>query len=177
MKLPTTRTAGIFTAEPGEERAPGENPFGYYRLEEDLDFSGIQPSEGSYIPGRFTGILEGNGRSLMGMKAPLFGDLQHAQVRDLTILNPSYQEGAEALFAVKTRKVILGNIRPAGADPSLPLVRTSTEGYYVYQDSDPAAEENIPAPEELVEQEAPSGPPVFSVDNLTTVRYTVSNSC
>ena len=33
-----------------------------------------------------------------------------------------------------------------------------------------AAEENIPAPEELVEQEAPSGPPVFSVDNLTTVR-------
>ena len=36
MKLPTTRTAGIFTAEPGEERAPGENPFGYYRLEEDI---------------------------------------------------------------------------------------------------------------------------------------------
>ena len=111
-----------------------QNPYGYYRLEQDIDFTDITALGGSYIPGRFIGVLDGNGHSLTGMKYPLFGDLQYAQVTDLTISAPSYAGDAQALFAVKTKKVTLGNIKAAGTDMPLPLVKTKTEGYYEYGD-------------------------------------------
>ena len=68
------------------------------------------------------------------MKYPLFGDLQYAQVTDLTISAPSYAGDAQALFAVKTKKVTLGNVKVEGTDMPLPLVKNKTEGYYEYGD-------------------------------------------
>ena len=88
-----------------------QNPYGYYRLEQDIDFTNVTASGGSYIPGRFIGVVDGNGHSVTGMKYPLFGDLQYAQVTDLTISAPSYAGDAQALFAVKTKKVTLGNVK------------------------------------------------------------------
>ncbi len=113
-------------------RLAAQNPYGYYRLEQDLDFSSVAAAGGSYIPGRFIGILDGNGYQMTGMQYPLFGDLQYAQVKDLTVSAPSYAGDAQALFAVKTRKVTFGNISVEDADMPLPLVRTKTEGYYEY---------------------------------------------
>ena len=109
-----------------------QDPYGYYRLENDIDFSGITASGGSYIPGRFIGILDGNGKKLTGIQYPLFGDVQYAQVKDLTIQDPSYEADAQALLAVKSKKVSLGNVRVEGTDMPLPLVKTKTEGYYEY---------------------------------------------
>lgn len=109
-----------------------QNPYGYYRLENDIDFSNAAASGGSYIPGRFIGILDGNGKKLTGMQYPLFGDVQYAQVKDLTIQDPSYETDAQALLAVKSKKVTLGNVCVEGADMPLPLVKTKTEGYYEY---------------------------------------------
>ena len=168
-------------------RLAQQNPFGSYRLEQDLDFSGITASGGSYIPGRFIGILDGNGHKITGMRYPLFGDLQYGFVKDLTISVSSYEEDAQALLAVKARKVILGNIRtddPDGAQ--IPLVKTRLEGYYEYRDesvtveemsessevwpedhdgidentdSPGSQEENGEIPEQPAEQEDPDGEP------------------
>ena len=111
-----------------------QNPYGYYRLEQDIDFTNVTVSGGSYIPGRFIGMVDGNGHSVTGMKYPLFGDLQYAQVTDLTISAPSYAGDAQALFALKTKKVTLGNVKVEGTDMPLPLVKNKTEGYYEYGD-------------------------------------------
>lgn len=106
-----------------------ENPYGYYRLEEDLDFTGIAATQGSYLPHRFMGILDGNGHQITGLELPLFGDLQYAQITDLTLAQPSYQSGAQAALAVKSRQVILGNVAVEGDDSQLPLIKTKSEGY------------------------------------------------
>lgn len=109
-----------------------ENPYGYYRLEGNLDFSAIAPQQGSYLPQRFVGIIDGNGYEVTGLQAPLFGDLQYAQITNLTVEQPSLSTGAQAVLAVKTRQVILGNVSVQRGDGQLPLVKTKTEGYYQY---------------------------------------------
>ena len=109
-----------------------ENPYGYYRLEGNLDFSAITPQHGSYLPQRFVGIIDGNGYEVTGLQAPLFGDLQYAQITNLTVEQPSLSTGAQAVLAVKTRQVILGNVSVQGGDGQLPLVKTKTDGYYQY---------------------------------------------
>ena len=101
-------------------RYAAQNPYGYYRLEQDIDFTNAAASGGSYIPGRFIGVVDGNGHSLTGMKYPLFGDLQYAQVTDLTISAPSYAGDAQALFAMKTKKVTLGNVKVEGTRYAAP---------------------------------------------------------
>ena len=127
---------GVIPVTSAEEliQYAAQNPYGYYRLEQDIDFTNVTASGGSYIPGRFIGVVDGNGYSLTGMKYPLFGDLQYAQVTDLTISAPSYAGDAQALFAVKTKKVTLGNVKVEGTDMPLPLVKNKTEGYYEYGD-------------------------------------------
>lgn len=57
-----------------------QNPYGYYRLEQDIDFTNVTASGGSYIPGRFIGVVDGNGHS----------------VTDLTIWNDGNQVGGLA---------------------------------------------------------------------------------
>lgn len=132
-------------------RLAAQNPYGYYQLEDDIDFSGIPAAGGSYITGRFIGMLDGNGHQITGMQYPLFGDLQYAQVKDLTISEPSYAGDAQALFAVKTKKVTLGNVKVEDADMPLPLVRNKNEGYYEYGDmSVTVGARKIAAPEEFL---------------------------
>ena len=118
-------------------RLAAENPYGSFRLEADLDFTGIAATGGSYIPGRFMGVVYGNGHKMIGMRYPLFGDLQYALVKDLIVADPIYEAGAQALLAVKSRQVILGHVAVTGlsqTDPArgLPLVKTKTDVYYEY---------------------------------------------
>ena len=118
-------------------RLARENPYGYYKLEADLDFSGIAAAQGSYIPDRFIGILDGNGHRLAGMQYPLFGDLQYVQVKNLTIAEPTYAAGAQAVLSVKARQVVVGDVTvdkmtAADAVQQPPLVKTKTDAYYEY---------------------------------------------
>ncbi len=113
-------------------RLAGENPYGYYRLDADLDFTGITAGGGSYIPSRFIGIIDGNGRQMTGMQYPLFGDLQYAQVKNLTIAAPVYAAGAQAVLAVKTRQAVVGDLTVTNINRPLPFVKTKTDGYYEY---------------------------------------------
>ena len=71
------------------------------------------------------------------MQYPLFGDLQYAQVKNLTIAGPSYDAGAQAILAVKTRQVVVGNVTVdnmtvEGTNRQLPLVKTTTDVYFEY---------------------------------------------
>lgn len=109
-----------------------ENPYGYYRLEEDLDFSGIAADQNSYLPQRFIGILDGNGHRITGLQLPLFGDLQYAQITDLTLALPADPTKIPAALAIQSRQVVLGNVTVEGTDQPLPLVQTKKEGYYQY---------------------------------------------
>lgn len=118
-------------------RLARENPYGYYKLDADLDFSRIAAIQGSYLPDRFIGMIDGNGYKITGMQYPLFGDLQYAQVKNLTIAGPSYDAGAQAILAVKTRQVVVGNVTVdnmtvEGANRQLPLVKTTTDVYFEY---------------------------------------------
>ena len=118
-------------------RLAHENRYGYYRLEANLDFTGIPATQGSYIPNRFIGILDGNGYKMTGMQYPLFGDLQYAQVKNFTIAQSSYVSGAQAMLAVKTRQVAIGNVTVDNmtvddAGRQLPFVKTKTDVYHQY---------------------------------------------
>lgn len=111
-----------------------QNPYGYYKLADDIDFSDIEAVNGSYISGRFTGILDGGGHQITGVNYPIFGNLQHAHVKNFTIESPVYKGEAQALLAVNANRVIVGDVKIVGADLQLPLVKTKTNGYYEYGD-------------------------------------------
>ena len=125
-------------------------------VEDDFDaaarlFSGCRHSfdgDRCYLPERFIGVLDGNGHTLTGMQYPLFGDLQYALVKDLAIAGPSYDSGARAMLAVRSRQTVLGDISVSGLaaeDPArqLPLVGTKTAFYGDYGRIAVTAEEAV----------------------------------
>ncbi|MBM6710348.1 hypothetical protein H9X90_06325 [Faecalicatena contorta] len=105
------QSPAVHTVSSAEElvRLAADNPYGYYRLEEDLDFGGLELSGGSYIPERFMGVLDGNGHQITGLQGPLFGNLQYTLVRNLTILS---EEGSDVqdLLAGRSGRVLLENV-------------------------------------------------------------------
>ena len=160
------QSPAVITVTTAEDlvRLTAENPYGYYRLEEDLDFTGIAVSGGSYIPGRFIGVLDGNGHKLTGMEHPLFGDLQYAKVTDLTIEAPVFASSAQAMLAVKARQTVVGDVTVRGltaedAVRQLPLVKTKSSTYYEYGTAVVTAEEMGPAAPEVPDggAEVPEG--------------------
>lgn len=124
-------------------RLAHENAYGYYKLEADLDFTEIAATQGSYIPNRFIGILDGNGHKITGMQYPLFGDLQYAQVKDLTITELSFHSEAQAVLAVKARQTLAGNVTVENNNRQLPLVKTTTDVYHEYGNTASTAETQI----------------------------------
>ena len=101
-----------------------------------------------YLPGRFIGVLDWNGHTLTGMQYPLFGDLQYALVKDLAIAGPSYDSGARAMLAVRSRQTVLGDISVSGLAAEdqarqLPLVGTKTDFYGEYGRIAVTAEEAV----------------------------------
>lgn len=105
------QSPAVHTVSSAEElvRLAADNPYGYYRLEEDLDFGDLELSGGSYIPERFMGVLDGNGHQITGLQGPLFGNLQYTLVRNLTILS---EEGSDVqdLLAGRSGRVLLENV-------------------------------------------------------------------
>lgn len=149
------RNTAVISVASAEEliRLAGEKPYGCYRLEADLDFSGITVSGGSYLPGRFIGVLDGNGHKLTGLAYPLFGDLQYAQVTDLIIDSPAFASDAQAMLAVRAKQTVVGEVTIQGlatedAARQLPLVRNQTGVYYEYGISTVVLEEQEELPAE-----------------------------
>ena len=109
-----------------------ENPAGYYKLAGDIDFTGISAQDGAYITDRFIGVLDGDGHNIKGMKYTLFNQMIYAQVKNVTILQPSYEAEAVAYLAKNSKNVTIDTVRVDGADMTLPMVKTKTGTYYEY---------------------------------------------
>lgn len=150
-------------------RLAGENPYGWYRLDADLDFTGIEAEQGSYIPERFVGILDGNGHRIKGMSYPLFGNLLYADVKNLILEAPSYENEAQAVLAVKACQTAVGNLTAEGISrpgmqeqdaKELPVVKTKEKVYYEYGvievtagEADSEADGPLPVTEEENEEQ------------------------
>ena len=109
-----------------------QNPAGYYQLTTDIDFTGISAQDGAYITSRFIGVLDGNGHSITGMKYTLFNQMLYAQVKNLKIVNPSYESEATAYLAKNSKNVTIDTVTVDGSDMTLPFVKTKTGTYYEY---------------------------------------------
>ena len=109
-----------------------QNPAGYYQLTEDIDFTGISAKDGSYIIDRFIGVLDGNGHSITGMKYTLFNQMLYAQVKNLKIVQPSYEAEATAYLAKTSKNVTIDTVTVDGADMALPFVKNTSGVYYEY---------------------------------------------
>ena len=113
-------------------QAVQENPMGYYRLEADLDFTGIPATDGAYIATRFIGMLDGNGHRLTGVSQTLFKEMVYGQIMNLTVDAPTYSEQAGAYLALSTKNVVIRDVAVEGADLNLPIVKQKTGGYYEF---------------------------------------------
>ena len=109
-----------------------QNPAGYYQLTEDIDFTGISAKDGSYITERFIGVLDGNGHSMTGMKYTLFNQMLYAQVKNLKIVQPSYEAEATAYLAKTSKNLTIDAVTVDGADMALPFVKNTSGVYYEY---------------------------------------------
>ena len=118
-------------------RLASEKEGAYYRIEANLDFSGIEPQGNSYISDRFIGMIDGNGYELTGLQYPLFSDLQYSQIRNIKISQFDFAENAQAILAIKTKQVIIGNVSldPIGSGNTAvwpPFIKNKTDVYYEY---------------------------------------------
>lgn len=118
-------------------RLASEKEGAYYRIEANLDFSGVEPQGNSYISNRFIGIIDGNGYELTGLQYPLFSDLQYSQIRNLKITQFDFAENAQAILALKSKQVIIGNVSldyigSSNTAVQLPFIKNKTEVYYEY---------------------------------------------
>lgn len=109
-----------------------QNVFGNYRLEADIDFSGIEDKNGAYITNRFMGILDGNGYKMVGMNHTLFREALYAQIKNLKIETPSYDDSAASILVGTSRNFAVRDITVDQADIRLPLVSIRNNEYYEY---------------------------------------------
>ena len=108
------------------------NLVGNYRLEADIDFTGIEPKDGAYVANQFIGVLDGNGHKITGMRYPLFRTVLYSQVKDLVIDSPAYEDDAASALAVESKNFTVENISITNGTVYVPLVASITGSYYEY---------------------------------------------
>ncbi len=103
-----------------------ENPVGNYRLDKDIDFSGITSENSYYIADRFIGTINGNGHKMTGMKYTLFNNVVYATIKDITIEKPDYVDNVNASIAVSSRNLILRDIRVNKSNINVPAIASKS---------------------------------------------------
>ncbi len=73
---------------------------GTFRLEQDLDASGLSESEAAVL-GTFAGELDGNGHRIYNLDRPLFQNLSGAQIHDLVIEDADITKQVKGILANK----------------------------------------------------------------------------
>lgn len=83
-------------------------PYGYYILDNDIDFSGMTTN----VTNTFMGTFDGNGHKITGNKVPIFQKIRYGSVKNLIIEEtniPKNIAGVGAL-SVRTESSVLANI-------------------------------------------------------------------
>lgn len=107
----TIKVTHIKTAEELVEKI-NEKPYGYYILDNDIDFSGMTRN----VTQTFMGKLDGNGHKIIGNTIPIFQKIRYGYVKDLTFENtniPITIANVGAL-SVRTEYSVLENVKAKG---------------------------------------------------------------
>lgn len=107
------------------------NEYGIYELGSDLDFTGTDAPSGSYIQGRFIGMINGNGHSIKGLQYPLFEDLQYAHINNIVLSDMSDLPISQAALAMNAKQAAIGNVVTDNG-VSVTLVKNRTDVCYEY---------------------------------------------
>lgn len=108
-----------------------KNVIGNYRVDADLDFSNITPSSGSaYITNKFIGTLDGNGHKFKGMKYTLFTNIVYAEVKNINIENPNFEDSVNAYLSVNGKNFTVSDINVHGATAVLPNIVSKSGMYF-----------------------------------------------
>lgn len=86
-----------------------KEPYGYYILDNDIDFSGMTTN----VTQTFMGKLDGNGHKIIGNKIPIFQKIRYGYVKDLILERtdiPMTVSNVGAL-AVRTEYSVLENVK------------------------------------------------------------------
>jgi hypothetical protein len=139
----TPTITSITSAEQLIELA-NKNTIGNYRLDADIDFSGINVEEGetSYITNQFIGVLDGNGHKITGIEYPLFKSILYADVKNITISEPKYKAEADAVIAITSSNSVLDTIKVENSELELPFIKTKNNRYYEYGENTSTIKEN-----------------------------------
>ena len=88
----------------------GKNEYGKYILTEDIDASSFTGDV--LIEGTFSSVLEGNGHTITGLKAPLFAKIDRGTVQNLNIKDVQIEREKEdsAAIAKRTNHAVLESI-------------------------------------------------------------------
>jgi hypothetical protein len=138
-----TATISITSAKQLIELA-NKNKMGSYRLDADIDFTGIDVAEGesAYITNTFLGMLDGNGHKITGVKYPLFKNMIYGEVKNITIEEPEYVGTAEAIIAISSSNSIIDTINVKNSNLELQLIKTKSNRYYEYGTNEYTIKEN-----------------------------------
>ena len=109
------------------------NEMGSYKLTGNIDFSGITAENGAYM-GRFIGYLDGNNCTITGLSYPLFTNMVYAKVKNVTLDQAAYADGAKAVLSLNSSNVILDGVKVQNAKAVLPYIASQARGslYYEY---------------------------------------------
>ena len=75
------------------------------------------------------GILDGNGYKMVGMNHTLFREALYAQIKNLKIETPSYDDSAASILVGTSRNFAVRDITVDQADIRLPLVSIRNNEY------------------------------------------------
>lgn len=125
------------------------NRNGRYRLEEDLDLSGLDQSIGTNME-PFTGVFDGNGHVISGLVRPLFGVMEKAEVENLflsgtMITEPfTYYDGEHYVdgYGALAAYTIDSAIKNCGMNGEIWTASPSEAEYQLAKASPPEAEEH-----------------------------------
>ena len=131
--------------------AMNKNPYGNYKLVEDIDFKGITPAGGSYyVENTFVGILDGNGHTINGLQYPLCNSVAYAQFKNVTISAESYNATANAYLAKTAKRSTINGVTVVQADMMLPYFYSKNVCYEYGDNSVAVAEYGISSVEEFI---------------------------
>ena len=100
--------------------AMNENPFGNYKLTQDIDFTDIEPAGGTfYVDNTFVGILDGNNKTIKGLQYPLCNSVAYAQFKDLTVSAESFNTAANAYLAESAKRSTINGVTVINSAKSL----------------------------------------------------------
>ena len=84
--------------------------YGIYELGADIDFTDIKAQSGSYISGRFIGVINGNGFTIKGVECPVFSELHYSYLSNIVIAGASSEQTEKPAVSLKSTQTVFNSV-------------------------------------------------------------------